>query len=500
LIHFFKRLPKYCAHLHELSLRSTNIKYLLKHCEENMSEIFPFDDGRAEFSRSLPKDGFLDRFASLKIRSYEGSKCSRPPSSGYTRRKRSMSVTEDLSSPRLPFTASTAILFKNIHGQPSVQPLGDTLRNTQDDILNFFKCYKCYDLIPLSAKLVVLDTELVLKKAFFAMVDTGVRACPLWDSTKQSFVGMLTITDFIRILQKNYLGPSEQMEAFEEERLSGFKGITQQSRNLVAAHPDTSLYQAVRLLIDNKIHRLPIVNPEDGNVLYILNQKPLLKFLLTCVPHLHRSSYLSTSIKEAKVGTFSNIQVASEETTIIEALNRFVKDRISALPIVDNDGRLLSLYSKFDVINLAAEKTYNNLEVPLKDACLYKEEKFNEVQTCSGSDSVLCVLEKLVVADVNRLVVVSPLGRVEGIVTVSDIIYFLVLDRSKAREREKRAGRREDSIGEELELELEADADNEVAAVETDSGTFSMDVKVCDEASVRLSSSCSQSPPQWFNV
>ena len=37
-------------------------------------------------------------------------------------------------------------------------------------------------------------------QAFFAMVDTGVRACPLWDSGKQEFVGMLTITDFIRYL------------------------------------------------------------------------------------------------------------------------------------------------------------------------------------------------------------------------------------------------------------------------------------------------------------
>ena len=40
------------------------------------------------------------------------------------------------------------------------------------------------------------------------MVDTGVRACPLWDSGKQKFVGMLTITDFIRfkdLLFENYI-------------------------------------------------------------------------------------------------------------------------------------------------------------------------------------------------------------------------------------------------------------------------------------------------------
>ena len=90
---------------------------------------------------------------------------------------------------------STAILYKNEKGVPIVQPLNPSL---DDDILNFFKCYKCYDMIPTSTKLVVLDTELVLKKAFYAMVDTGIRACPLWDSAKQAFVGVLTITDFIK--------------------------------------------------------------------------------------------------------------------------------------------------------------------------------------------------------------------------------------------------------------------------------------------------------------
>ena len=31
--------------------------------------------------------------------------------------------------------------------------------------------------------------------------------------------------------------------------------------------------------------------------------------------------------------------------------------------VQDSEGRLLSIYSKFDVINLAAEKTYDDLEV-----------------------------------------------------------------------------------------------------------------------------------------
>ena len=35
---------------------------------------------------------------------------------------------------------------------------------------------------------------------------------------------------------------------------------------------------------------------------------------------------------------------------MIEALNTFVKYRVSALPVVDKDRKLVSIYSKFDVI------------------------------------------------------------------------------------------------------------------------------------------------------
>ena len=44
--------------------------------------------------------------------------------------------------------------------------------------IKFFKFHKCYDLIPTSAKLVVFDTQLLVKKAFFALVYNGeCRAC-----------------------------------------------------------------------------------------------------------------------------------------------------------------------------------------------------------------------------------------------------------------------------------------------------------------------------------
>jgi hypothetical protein len=81
---------------------------------------------------------------------------------------------------------------------------------------------------------------------------------------------------------------------------------------------------------------------------------------------------MSKTLEELNVGTYYNMHIVNriiflsfshrfrfrfrfrfqieEETTIIEALNVFVKYRVSALPVVDKNRRLVNVYSKFDVI------------------------------------------------------------------------------------------------------------------------------------------------------
>lgn len=55
-------------------------------------------------------------------------------------------------------------------------------------------------------------------------------------------------------------------------------------------------------------------------------------------------------LRELKIGTYDNIETASEDTSIISALEKFVERRVSALPVVDSDGHLVDIYAKFDVI------------------------------------------------------------------------------------------------------------------------------------------------------
>lgn len=59
---------------------------------------------------------------------------------------------------------------------------------------------------------------------------------------------------------------------------------------------------------------------------------------------------MSQSLEELKIGTYENIETVSEETSIILALKKFVERRVSALPMVDQEGRLVDIFAKFDVI------------------------------------------------------------------------------------------------------------------------------------------------------
>lgn len=97
----------------------------------------------------------------------------------------------------------------------------------------------CYDLIPKSSKLVIFDTQLAVKKAFFALVYNGVRAAPLWDTKKQKFIGLLTITDFILILQQYYKEPNAKIDELEEHRIETWREVLREyEKPLLYIKPD----------------------------------------------------------------------------------------------------------------------------------------------------------------------------------------------------------------------------------------------------------------------
>lgn len=73
-------------------------------------------------------------------------------------------------------------------------------------------------------------------------------------------------------------------------------------------------------------------------------------FLLFQINDLPKPSYIYKTLEELRIGTFANIETAAPDTSIIVALKKFVERRVSALPMIDEEGRLVDIFAKFDVI------------------------------------------------------------------------------------------------------------------------------------------------------
>ncbi|KAL4655534.1 5'-AMP-activated protein kinase subunit gamma-1 isoform X1, partial [Arapaima gigas] len=284
----------------------------------------------------------------------------------------------------------------------------------QDVYARFMRSHRCYDLVPTSSKLVVFDISLQVKGLIRPVVFLQRR--------------MLTITDFINILHKYYKSPLVQIYELEEHKIETWREVYLQDsfKPLVSISPNASLYDAVSSLLKNKIHRLPVIDPLTGNTLYILTHKRILKFLSLFISEIPKPAFLGRTLKELNIGTFHNIAMVRTDTPLYTALGIFVEQRVSALPVVDDRVVVLSV-SRVSVQNLAAEKTYNNLDVTVTKALQHRSQYFEGVLTCHTHETLEAIINRLVEAEVHRLVVVDEQEVVKGIISLSDILQALVL-------------------------------------------------------------------------
>lgn len=298
----------------------------------------------------------------------------------------------------------------------------------------------CYDIMPKSAKVVVFDTQLLVKKAFFALIYNGVRSAPLWDSKNQKFIGMLTITDFILILQKYYREANAKIEELEEHKLETWREVLKEyTRPFIYLRPEDTLFDAIQALSTNKVHRLPIIDRVTGNVVCIMTHKRILRYLYLFIYDMPQPEFVHKSIADLNLGTFDNIKTIRQDTRLMEALNLFVSTRVSALPVVDDQGKLVNIYSKFDVIDLAAEKTYTNLDVTVTEALNYRSSRFSGVASCQKNESLSTIMERIVKKEVHRLVVVDAENKVTGVISLSDILTFIVLNQDSLNQNSNNA-------------------------------------------------------------
>ncbi len=113
------------------------------------------------------------------------------------------------------------------------------------------------------------------------------------------------------------------------------------ARQLVTLKPDDELLHAIHVLVEHKISGAPVLDKDD-NLAGILTEKDCMKMAVNATYHSEYgglvSDYMST-----------NVRVMDAGDSIVEAAERFVKNRYHRYPVMD-DGRLVGQISRGDVI------------------------------------------------------------------------------------------------------------------------------------------------------
>lgn len=113
------------------------------------------------------------------------------------------------------------------------------------------------------------------------------------------------------------------------------------ARHLVTLQPDNEVLHAVHTLVEHNISGAPVVD-KDGKLAGILTEKDCMQVILDATYHSEYGGLVSDFMT-------TDVEVMNAEDSIVEAAERFLKQRYHRYPVVDNN-RLVGQISRGDVI------------------------------------------------------------------------------------------------------------------------------------------------------
>ncbi|QPG76246.1 AMP-activated serine/threonine-protein kinase regulatory subunit [Brettanomyces nanus] len=297
-------------------------------------------------------------------------------------------------------------------------------------IREFLQSKTSFDVLPVSYRVIVFETSLLVKRALNILLQNSIVSAPLWNSKTSRFAGLLTSNDFINVIQYYSQNPT-QFQFIDNLTLDGLrdveKAVGTPSLETVSIHPFKPLYDACVKMIQSSARRIPLIDEDENThreiVVSVLTQYRILKFVsMNC----KETKILLQPLHELNMGTTTNISAAKLETPVMEVINLMIQKSISSVPIVDEQDKLINAYEAVDVLTLIKGGLYADLTLSVGEALLKRSEDFEGVYTCTLNDSVFAISETIRKARVHRLFIVDDDGKLLGVLTLSDILRYIL--------------------------------------------------------------------------
>jgi len=189
------------------------------------------------------------------------------------------------------------------------------------------------------------------------------------------------------------------------------------------------LYEACRRMLKTRARRIPLVDVDDETgremVVSVITQYRILKFI--AVNNEKYTMLLKKPVREIGLGTYTDLVTASMSNSVLDVIHLMVKHNISAVPIIDSEGKVLNVFEAVDVIPCIRDGLYEELTASVGDALSLRPEDFPGIYTCSEDDRLDAIFDTIRKSRVHRLIVVDDDNHLRGIISLSDILKYVLL-------------------------------------------------------------------------
>ncbi|MCX7670854.1 MAG: CBS domain-containing protein, partial [Anaerolineae bacterium] len=206
------------------------------------------------------------------------------------------------------------------------------------------------------------------------------------------------------------------------------------SREVTTVRPDTPLAEVVELLVRRRLKAVPVL--EGGRVVGIITGGDLLQRagmgLRLSVQRSLPPAELAAQLRELAAQRKTAADIMSRpvitvraDARVSDAVALMTRERIKRLPVVDEQGALVGIVSRLDVLAAAASGAAGAEALPALQpgaGQVARDVMFRDVPTVAPDASLSEVVDRLLATPLRRVVVVDEARRVLGIIVDDDLL------------------------------------------------------------------------------
>ncbi len=255
-------------------------------------------------------------------------------------------MAKDIITVRKDQTISDALKLMSKHKisrLPVISPKTDELVGiiTEKDMATKIASAK-YEEVPLSHmristimtdKVITANVEESKVQVLKKMVENHIGGIPILDGDK--IVGMVTKTDFLK---------EADTDAYTDTPIKEVM-----TKRVITINPDERLVHARRLMIDNDIARLVVIN--NGVIIGIFTAKDMAKTVIDFkkrVPEKYQHSQIRNLFIQEVMS--QSIETTTKDASIAEVAQIMIEKEFSGMPVSDDKNKVQGIVSKTDIL------------------------------------------------------------------------------------------------------------------------------------------------------